>query len=117
MRSNPERTGVAVTLLHQLVIGRDVMCLALAEHRADAKAFRVAAEVDFGGEPATRAAKCLVLRPPFLPAAQPCARTVAFRFFGGRLWRSCVVTMEVVLLQALADSGGDADALQMIDST
>src|SRR6516162_1051033 len=68
--------GITVALLHQLVIGGDIMCLALAQHRADGKPRGVAAEVDLGGEAAARAAERLVLNPPFSPAAQRCARTV-----------------------------------------
>jgi hypothetical protein len=52
------------------------MRLASAQHDGDGKAYRVAAEMDFGGEATTRAAKCLRLVPPFSPAAQRCARLV-----------------------------------------
>jgi hypothetical protein len=59
---------------HQFVIGRDVVCRAVAQHRADGHAYRVAAEMDLGGEAAAQ-------RPSawnwaFFSAAQRCARLV-----------------------------------------
>jgi hypothetical protein len=39
---------------HQFVIGRDVVCRAVAQHHADGHAYRVAAEMDLGGEAAAQ---------------------------------------------------------------
>ena len=47
-----------------------------AQYNTDGKTYGVAAEMDFGGEAATRTAEGLELNPPFSPAAQRCARIV-----------------------------------------
>ena len=52
------------------------MRLACTQHRADGEAVSVAAEMDLGGEAASRAPQRRVLKPPLSPAAQRCARTV-----------------------------------------
>jgi hypothetical protein len=54
--------------------GGTVMRLAGRQDDADRQALTVCAKVDFGRKATTRAAKILVLRPPFAPAAQWCAR-------------------------------------------
>ena len=67
---------VAVTLIHQLGIGRAVVRFARRQGQADRQAMGVGAEVDFGREATARAPKTLAMSPPFAPAAQWCARTM-----------------------------------------
>jgi hypothetical protein len=69
-----QNVGIAVSLRHEVGIGGTVMRLAGRQDDADRQALTVCAKVDFGRKATMRAAKILVLRPPFAPAAQWCAR-------------------------------------------
>jgi hypothetical protein len=60
------RARVAVALLHQLIVGRHIMGFTCCQYDTDGKACGIAAEMEFGGEPAARTAKCLKLNPAFL---------------------------------------------------
>jgi len=54
---------------------RGIADLAAGQMKGDRQAIKVGLEVDFRGEPATRAAQCLTFLPPFAPAAETWART------------------------------------------
>jgi hypothetical protein len=71
-----QNVGIAVAFGHQVGIGGAVVGLAGRQNHADGQALAVGAKVDFGREATARAAKTLVLNPPFAPAAQWCARTM-----------------------------------------
>src|SRR5580692_9996634 len=53
--------GIAIALLHQPVVSRRVMCLALTEYDTDGETCGVATHVDLGAEPTARTAECLIL--------------------------------------------------------
>jgi len=71
-----EHLWVDVVLGHQLGIGGAVVSFAGGHKQTDRKTLSVGPKVDFGREATARAAKSLVLSPPFPPAAQWCARTM-----------------------------------------
>ena len=50
------------------------MRLTWGQYRPDGQTDRIAAEMDFGAEPAAGTAESLGLGPPFSPPAQRCAR-------------------------------------------
>jgi hypothetical protein len=60
------RARIAVALLHQLIVGGHIMGFTCCQYDTDGKACGIAAEMDFGGEPAARMAKRLKLNPAFL---------------------------------------------------
>lgn len=53
-----------------------VGCLGAGQVEVERMAVEVAFDVDFGAEPAAGTAKCLILLPPFAPAAETWARAV-----------------------------------------
>ena len=53
----------------------EIMHITAGQEQSVEAARGVAERVDFGGAPTTRAADCLILLPPFAPAADRCART------------------------------------------
>lgn len=61
---------VGVGLGHQVVERRAVVSLARGQQKRDWKTLSVGPGVDFGRKATARAAKSLVLSPPFAPAAQ-----------------------------------------------
>ena len=80
--------GRVVALVGQRRAGRDVgpdvergfklgaiADLAAGQVESNGQAVEIRLEVDLAGEAAPRAAECLILLPPFAPAAETCART------------------------------------------
>ena len=65
---------IGVALSHQVVESCAVVGLARGQQKRDWKTLSVGPGVDFGRKATARAAKSLVLSPPFAPAAQWCAR-------------------------------------------
>ncbi len=61
--------------------------LAPSQVEVERVAVEISLEVDFGRETAARAAKRLVLLPPFAPAAETCARAVVL----SKSWTKCAV--------------------------
>ena len=61
--------------------------LASGEMEVEGITVKIGLEVDFGRETATRAAECLVLLPPFAPAADTWARAVVL----SKNWTKCAV--------------------------
>jgi hypothetical protein len=61
--------------------------LAPGQVEVERVAVEISLEVDFGRETAARAAKRLVLLPPFAPAAETCARAVVL----SKSWTKCAV--------------------------
>jgi hypothetical protein len=57
------RARIAVALLHQRIVGGHIMGFTYSQYDTDGKAHGIAAEMDFGGEPTARTAKCLKLDP------------------------------------------------------
>ncbi len=68
--------GIGVVLGHQVAERGAVVSLYRRQQESDRKTLSVGSKVDFGREPAARAAKSLVMSPPLAPAAQWCARTI-----------------------------------------
>jgi len=64
-----QRLRADIVSLHQRVVGRRVVRFAGRDDEAKRKAFAVRAGVNFARKAAARAAKTLVLSPPFAPAA------------------------------------------------
>lgn len=58
-----------VLLLHQRIIGRGVVRFAGRDDEAEWETLAIRAGMDFTRKAAARAAKALILRPPFAPAA------------------------------------------------
>ena len=57
------RARIAVPLLHQCIIGRDIVSFALGQLDGNGQTYGIAAEMDLGGEPAARTAECLSPNP------------------------------------------------------
>ncbi len=87
------RTRIAVALVHQRVIGCAVMRLAFAQHHPDGQAHRIAAEVNFGAEPAAGTAESLGLGIPQLCAASPRGRSSRTRAIASRR-RACRAVLQ-----------------------
>jgi hypothetical protein len=63
--------------------------LTAGQMEVERQARAVGLEVDFGREPAARAAERLALLPPLAPAAETCARTTVL----SNIWRRCALSL------------------------
>ena len=64
-----QRLWANIIGLHQRIVGRRIVCFARRDDEAERETFAVRAGMDFTREAAARAAKTLILSPPFAPAA------------------------------------------------
>ena len=64
-RKSPEHLGPAEIRTYQRIVGRHIVGFTCRQYDTRGKADGIAAEMNFGGEPAARMAKCLKLNPTF----------------------------------------------------